>query len=118
MTASNQIFLVMDAGSPVAAFTVKREMQIYLRRWVWGAKWWSAGFAVDNRGLGHSANTRDRSEGRCCATIKNRPLATISHTPHGRASSPKGSTVKPAAAGGGGQIGQALRAISSVSIID
>jgi hypothetical protein len=54
----------------------------------------------------------------CCATIKNRPSATIGHTPHGRASSPKGSTVKPAAAGGGGQIGQALRAISSVSIID
>ena len=61
---------------------------------------------------------RVRSESFCCATIKNRPLATISHTPHGRASSPKGSTVKPAAAGGGGQIGQALRAISSVSIID
>jgi hypothetical protein len=32
MTASNQIFLVMDAGTPVAAFTARRELQIYLRR--------------------------------------------------------------------------------------
>jgi hypothetical protein len=32
MAASDQIYLVMDAGTPVAAFTVKREMQIYLRR--------------------------------------------------------------------------------------
>jgi hypothetical protein len=32
MTASNQIYLVMDAGTPVAAFTVKRDMQLYLRR--------------------------------------------------------------------------------------
>jgi hypothetical protein len=32
MTASNQIFLVMDAGSPKAAFTTRREMQAYLRR--------------------------------------------------------------------------------------
>ena len=33
-------------------------------RALWGAKWPSAGFAVDNRGLGHSANARDWSEGR------------------------------------------------------
>jgi hypothetical protein len=32
MTASNQIFLVMDAGSPKAAFTTRREMQAYLKR--------------------------------------------------------------------------------------
>jgi hypothetical protein len=32
MTASNQIFLVMDAGTPVAAFTARRELQTYLRR--------------------------------------------------------------------------------------
>jgi hypothetical protein len=32
MTASNQIFLVMDAGSPKAAFTTRHEMQAYLRR--------------------------------------------------------------------------------------
>jgi hypothetical protein len=32
MTASNQIFLVMDAGSPKAAFTTRRELQAYLRR--------------------------------------------------------------------------------------
>jgi hypothetical protein len=32
MTASNQIFLVMDAGSPKAAFMTRREMQAYLRR--------------------------------------------------------------------------------------
>jgi hypothetical protein len=32
--------------------------------WLWGAKWPSADFAVDSRGLGHSANARDRSEGR------------------------------------------------------
>ena len=32
MTASNQIFLVMDAGSPKAAFTTWREMQAYLTR--------------------------------------------------------------------------------------
>jgi hypothetical protein len=32
MTASNQIFLVMDAGSPRAAFTARREMQAYLGR--------------------------------------------------------------------------------------
>jgi hypothetical protein len=30
--SSNQIYLVMDAGTPVAAFTVRRDMQIYLRR--------------------------------------------------------------------------------------
>ena len=32
MTATNQIFLVMDAGSPKAAFTTRREMQAYLKR--------------------------------------------------------------------------------------
>jgi hypothetical protein len=32
MTASNQIFLVVDAGTPVAAFTARRELQAYLRR--------------------------------------------------------------------------------------
>jgi hypothetical protein len=32
MSASNQIYLVMDAGTPVAAFTVKRELQTCLRR--------------------------------------------------------------------------------------
>jgi hypothetical protein len=32
MTASNQIFLVMDAGSPKAAFTTRGELQTYLRR--------------------------------------------------------------------------------------
>jgi hypothetical protein len=32
MTASNQIFLVVDAGSPKAAFTTRRELQAYLRR--------------------------------------------------------------------------------------
>jgi hypothetical protein len=32
MTASNQIYLVMDAGTPVAAFTAQRELQSYLRR--------------------------------------------------------------------------------------
>ena len=32
MTTSNQIYLVTDAGTPVAAFTVKRDMQTYLRR--------------------------------------------------------------------------------------
>ena len=28
----NHIYLVMDAGSPVAAFTLKEEMKTYLRR--------------------------------------------------------------------------------------
>ena len=32
MAASNQIFLVMDAGSPKAAFTTRPELQAYLRR--------------------------------------------------------------------------------------
>ena len=32
MTSSAQIFLVMDAGSPKAAFTTRRELQTYLRR--------------------------------------------------------------------------------------
>jgi len=32
MTASNQIFLVMDAGSPKVAFTTRGEMQAYLKR--------------------------------------------------------------------------------------
>jgi hypothetical protein len=32
MTTSNQIFLVVDAGTPVAAFTARRELQAYLRR--------------------------------------------------------------------------------------
>jgi hypothetical protein len=32
MTASNQIFLVMDAGSPKGAFTTRHELQAYLRR--------------------------------------------------------------------------------------
>ena len=32
MVASNQIFLVMDAGTPVAAFTARRELKTYLRR--------------------------------------------------------------------------------------
>jgi len=29
MAASNQIFLVMDAGTPVTAFTTRRELQAY-----------------------------------------------------------------------------------------
>ena len=32
MSASNQIFLVMDASGPVAAFTARRELQTYLKR--------------------------------------------------------------------------------------
>jgi hypothetical protein len=32
MTASNQIFLVMDAGTPVAAFTARQELKAYLSR--------------------------------------------------------------------------------------
>jgi hypothetical protein len=32
MTASNQIFLVMDVGSPVAAFTGRRELKAFLQR--------------------------------------------------------------------------------------
>jgi hypothetical protein len=32
MTTSNQILLVMDAGTPVAAFTSRRELQAYLWR--------------------------------------------------------------------------------------
>jgi hypothetical protein len=32
MIASNQIFLVVDAGSPKAAFTTRGEMQAYLKR--------------------------------------------------------------------------------------
>jgi hypothetical protein len=32
MVASNQIFLVIDAGTPVAAFTAKEEMKAFLRR--------------------------------------------------------------------------------------
>ena len=32
MAASNLIFLVMDAGTPVAAFTTQQELKAYLRR--------------------------------------------------------------------------------------
>jgi hypothetical protein len=32
MSVSDQIYLVMDAGTPVAAFTVKHDMQAYLGR--------------------------------------------------------------------------------------
>jgi hypothetical protein len=32
MTASNQIFLVVDAGTPVAAFTARHELKADLRR--------------------------------------------------------------------------------------
>ena len=32
MSASNQIFLVVDSGSPVAAFTVRHELKSYLQR--------------------------------------------------------------------------------------
>jgi len=32
MAASNQIFLVMDAGTPVAAFTAWPKLKAYLRR--------------------------------------------------------------------------------------
>jgi len=32
MAATNQIFLVVDAGTPVAAFTARRELQPYPRR--------------------------------------------------------------------------------------
>ena len=32
MSASNQIFLVVDAGTPVAAFTARRELTAYLKR--------------------------------------------------------------------------------------
>jgi hypothetical protein len=32
MAASNQIFLVVDAGTPVAAFTARPELKAYLRR--------------------------------------------------------------------------------------
>ena len=32
MSAANHIYLVTDPGSPVTAFTTKRELQTYLRR--------------------------------------------------------------------------------------
>ena len=32
MVASNQIFLAVDADSPVAAFTARRELNAYLKR--------------------------------------------------------------------------------------
>jgi hypothetical protein len=32
MTASNQIFLVMDAGSPKAAFTARHDLKAFLQR--------------------------------------------------------------------------------------
>jgi hypothetical protein len=32
MTASNQIFLVVDAGTPVGAFTARHELTAYLKR--------------------------------------------------------------------------------------
>ena len=32
MAASDQIFLVVDAGTPVAAFTARRELTAYLKR--------------------------------------------------------------------------------------
>jgi hypothetical protein len=32
MSASEHIYLVMDAGSPVAAFTVQHQMKAYLKR--------------------------------------------------------------------------------------
>jgi hypothetical protein len=32
MTTSNQILLVANIGTPVAAFTVRRELKAYLRR--------------------------------------------------------------------------------------
>jgi len=32
MTASNQIFLVVDAGTPVAAFTARHELKAFLQR--------------------------------------------------------------------------------------
>jgi hypothetical protein len=32
MSASSQIFLVVDAGSPVAAFTARHELKAYLQR--------------------------------------------------------------------------------------
>jgi hypothetical protein len=32
MSASDQIYLVMDAGTPVAAFTARPELKAYLRR--------------------------------------------------------------------------------------
>jgi hypothetical protein len=31
MSVPNRIFLVMDAGTPMAAFTARRELQAYLR---------------------------------------------------------------------------------------
>jgi hypothetical protein len=34
MAATNQIFLVVDTGTPVAALTARRELQAYLRRLV------------------------------------------------------------------------------------
>jgi hypothetical protein len=32
LSASNQLFLVVDAGTPVAAFTARRELKAYLKR--------------------------------------------------------------------------------------
>ena len=32
MSAANHIYLVSDEGTPVTAFTTKRELQAYLRR--------------------------------------------------------------------------------------
>ena len=32
MAPSDQIFLVVDAGTPVAAFTARRELTAYLKR--------------------------------------------------------------------------------------
>ena len=45
MSASAHIYLVMDAGSPVAAFTVQHEMKAYLKRRLaqWGEGYHAVG---------------------------------------------------------------------------
>jgi hypothetical protein len=41
MAATNQIFLMVDTGTPVAAFTARRELQAYRRRLVDTSTRWS-----------------------------------------------------------------------------
>jgi hypothetical protein len=53
MAASNQIFLVMDAGTPVAAFTARPELKAYLRR--------RLDDAVDHDHFGHAGGMMRRT---------------------------------------------------------
>jgi hypothetical protein len=109
--SATPIFLVMDAGSPVSAFTSKHELKVYLRRWLdvfvnplvytFGGEGYAPTIMTMSRALGESSTLYlDEDNGLGHSRGRGRSSIPLSHAPSGpRAScgqheAPRGTSFK------------------------